>query len=85
MSIHNLINFPALDKYFDAANFMGKVKFKTLLKGFAHRQVQNMGHLRTESDFVQGTKPMLLRLAIPRFWSNARAPWKTGFSHQVTS
>ena len=64
---------------------MGKVKFKTLLKGFAHRQVQNMGHLRTESDFVQGTNPMLLRLAIPRFWSNARAPWKTGFSHQVTS
>ena len=27
----------------------------------------------------------ITRLAIPGFWPNARAPWKTGFSHQVRS
>ena len=33
--------------------------------------------------FTNVTK--ITRLAIPRFWPNACAPWKTGFSHQVRS
>ena len=33
--------------------------------------------------FTNVTK--ITRLAIPGFWSNERAPWKSGFSHQVRS
>ena len=38
---------------------------------------------KKQCDFINVTK--ITRLAIPGFWPNACAPWKTGFSHQVRS